>query len=216
LLRISNQYRNWLRPALALLALSSLALGAGAARADVFKFVDQNGVTNFTNVRPGGQYKVMEQTARGGYVPVKAQISQQPSYAEAERERYAPEIEAVAKATNIEPALLHAVISVESGYNRFARSNKGAAGLMQLTPDTAIRYGVTNRFDVVQNVWGGARYLRDLLGMFHNDLKLALAAYNAGENAVIKYGNHVPPFRETIDYVPRVLSYYKRYRNPLS
>jgi soluble lytic murein transglycosylase-like protein len=200
----------------ALLAAPVLMFGASSAHAGVYKFVDHNGVTNFTNLPPDGRYKVMEQTARGGYIPVKAQISQQPSYGEAERERYAPEIEAVAKATNMEPALLHAVISVESGYNRFARSNKGAAGLMQLTPDTAVRYGVTNRFDVVQNVWGGARYLRDLLSMFHNDVKLALAAYNAGENAVIKYGNHVPPYRETIDYVPRVLSYYKRYRNPLS
>jgi hypothetical protein len=209
--------RALLRPAFALLAASAIALGAGAVHAAdaLYKYVDANGVTNFTNVPPNGRYKLLEKTARGGFVPVAAQAALR-SFGEEDRTRYDSEIAAAAKVYNLDPALLHAVISVESGYDRFARSNKGAAGLMQLTMDTAIRYGVTNRYDVLQNLLGGARYLRDLLAMFHNDMKLALAAYNAGENAVVRYGNHVPPYRETIDYVPRVLSYYKQYRRTVS
>jgi soluble lytic murein transglycosylase-like protein len=215
LLRFLYRYRTRLRPALALTALFALSLCGGAAHAAIYKFVDENGVTNFTNVPPNGRYKLMEKTARGGFIQLKGYASL-PNYTESERARYEREIVAAAKANNLDPALLHAVISVESGYNRFAQSNKGAAGLMQLTMETAIRYGVTNRLDPMQNVLAGARYLRDLLVIFHNDMKLALAAYNAGEQAVVKYGNRVPPYPETIDYVPRVLTYYKRYSRTLS
>jgi soluble lytic murein transglycosylase-like protein len=197
------------------LAAAALALCAGAAQAAVYKYVDENGITNFTNVKPGGHYKLQEITAHNGFVPVAAVYAPR-VFGEEDRTRYKPEIDAVARIYKLDPALLHAVISVESGYDRFARSNKGAAGLMQLTQDTALRYGVTNRFDVAQNLIGGARYLHDLLAMFRNNLNLALAAYNAGENAVLKYGNHIPPYRETVDYVPRVLSYYKQYRRTVS
>jgi|SRR5688572_13485418 soluble lytic murein transglycosylase-like protein len=119
---------------------------------------------------------------------------------------------AAAKETNVEPALIRAVINVESGYNPRARSHAGAVGLMQLMPGTAQRYGVTNRLDPEQNIRGGARYLRDLKAMFNNNLQLVLAAYNAGEQAVIRYGKRIPPFRETVEYVPKVLSHYKKYR----
>jgi soluble lytic murein transglycosylase-like protein len=197
------------------LAAAVLGLCACAAQASVYKYVDENGVTNFTNVKPSGRFKVQEITAHNGFVPVAAVYTPR-VFGEEDRIRYKPEIDAVARIYKLDPALLHAVISVESGYDRFARSNKGAAGLMQLTQDTALRYGVTNRFDVAQNLIGGARYLRDLLAMFRNDLNLVLAAYNAGENAVLKYGNHIPPYRETIDYVPRVMSYYKQYRRTVS
>jgi soluble lytic murein transglycosylase-like protein len=94
-------------------------------------------------------------------------------------------------------------------------SGKGAAGLMQLMPDTAKRYGVADRFDPRQNLEGGARYLRDLLRLFDNNVSLALAAYNAGENAVARYGNRIPPYRETLNYVPRVLDFYQRYQTGL-
>ena len=83
---------------------------------------------------------------------------------------------------------------------------------MQLMPGTAKRYGVADPFDPVQNLNGGAKYLRDLLNMFSSDMSLALAAFNAGEGAVVKYGNRIPPYRETVRYVPRVLDYYRRYR----
>jgi soluble lytic murein transglycosylase-like protein len=118
-------------------------------------------------------------------------------------------VQEAARTYELEPALLHAVISVESGYNPKAKSRKGASGLMQLMPDTARRYGVADIFDPAQNVRAGARYLRDLLRMFNNDMKLALAAYNAGENAVIRHGR-IPPYQETVAYVPKVLAFYKK------
>jgi soluble lytic murein transglycosylase-like protein len=119
---------------------------------------------------------------------------------------------AAARAFSLEPALIHAVISAESGYNPLARSAKGAKGLMQLMPGTAKRYGVDNPLDPEQNIHGGAAYLSYLLKLFGNDLNLALAAYNAGEGTVMEYGNRIPPYQETKQYVPKVLSYYKKYK----
>ena len=97
-------------------------------------------------------------------------------------------------------------------FGTIRRLRKGAARLMQLMPDTAKRYGVKNRLDPAQSIHGGARYLRDLIRLFKNDLQLAVAAYNAGENAVVRHGNRIPPYSETMTYVPRVMSYYKKYR----
>ncbi|RKZ40322.1 MAG: lytic transglycosylase [Gammaproteobacteria bacterium] len=117
-------------------------------------------------------------------------------------------IEAAAKNARLSPALLHAVVQVESNYNPKAVSPKGAVGLMQLMPATAKRYGVTDRTDPIANLNGGARYLFDLLTLFNNDLSLALAAYNAGENAVKRYGNTIPPYKETKNYVKKVKKLY--------
>ena len=97
----------------------------------------------------------------------------------------------------------------ESAYRADAVSSKGAVGLMQLMPATAERYGVRNRRDPAQNLSGGSQYLRDLLVMFDNDLQLALAAYNAGENAVIRYGHKIPPYAETQGYVRKVIGFYR-------
>lgn len=121
-------------------------------------------------------------------------------------------IDEVSRAHGLERALLHAVILVESRYNPNAVSRKGAVGLMQLMPHTAKRYGVADAFDPRQNLEGGARYLRDLLRMFDNDVGLALAAYNAGEQAVMRHGNRIPPYGETRRYVPLVLDLYERYQ----
>ena len=128
------------------------------------------------------------------------------------RKRYAPAIDSVAKQNRLPRALVHAVITAESAYDPNAVSHAGAVGLMQLMPGTAERYGVRNRKDPLANVAGGTRYLRDLLKMFDNNLVLALAAYNAGENAVIKYGNKIPPYEETQTYVQRVLKFYNNYK----
>ena len=108
---------------------------------------------------------------------------------------------------------MHAIITVESGYNPQAKSPAGAIGLMQLMPETAARYGVKNIWDPLENLQGGARYLRFLLGLFKNNLDLALAGYNAGENAVIRSGHKIPPYAETQAYVPSVLTQYDRVRN---
>jgi soluble lytic murein transglycosylase-like protein len=107
---------------------------------------------------------------------------------------------------------LHAVIRAESAYDPFAVSHKGAVGLMQLMPDTARRYGVSNLTDPVANLQGGSRYLRDLLRLFKQNLRLALAAYNAGENAVIRHGHKIPPYQETRLYVEKALRYYRQYQ----
>ncbi len=107
----------------------------------------------------------------------------------------------------VDPQLVDCVVRVESGYNPGARSHKGAMGLMQLMPSTASRHGVRNPYDPEDNVRGGVRELARLLELYAGNLQLALAAYNAGEGAVAKYGG-IPPFRETRDYVVRVLSMY--------
>jgi len=108
----------------------------------------------------------------------------------------------------VDPYLIYCLMSQESGFTAGATSNKGAQGLMQLMPGTAARYGVTNPYDVAQNIKGGTRYLKDLLKMFNGRVDLALAGYNAGEGAVMKYGNTVPPYSETRNYVRLILIRY--------
>ncbi len=190
-----------------------LAASAGIAQADVYRYVDADGAVLFTNVPPDSRYKVYLKDKTKKPDPIAQTLtSELRYYDDAARTRYARHIYEAARLTNLEPALIHAVISAESGYNPLALSRKGAAGLMQLMPDTAKRYGVTNRLDPAQSIHGGARYLRDLVRMFKNDLQLAVAAYNAGENAVVRHGNRIPPYSETMTYVPRVMSYYKKYR----
>jgi len=195
-----------------LLLLLVWALSAGIAHADIYRYVDADGTVHFTNVPQDSRYKVYLKEKRKPDPVTDTLSSEIRYYDEKERARYAKPIQDAARATRLEPALIHAVISAESGYNPFARSRKGAAGLMQLMPETAKRYGVKNRLDPAQNISGGARYLRDLIRMFNNDLQLAVAAYNAGENAVVKAGNRIPPYQETMAYVPRVMSYYRKYR----
>jgi len=126
--------------------------------------------------------------------------------------RYSPIIEAAARNHGVEIALVHAVITAESGYNPSAVSRAGARGLMQLMPGTAERFGVQNIMDPTQNIHGGVKYLSQLIAMFNGDKALAVAAYNAGENAVIRAGNKVPPYAETQHYVPKVLGLYRKFQ----
>jgi len=112
---------------------------------------------------------------------------------------------------HVDPALVKAVIASESGFHANATSPAGAQGLMQLMPETAASVGVNDPYDPAQNVAGGTRYLKGLLDRFHGDVRLAVAAYNAGPNAVEKYGD-VPPYAQTRSYVRKVLSSYERFR----
>ena len=121
-------------------------------------------------------------------------------------------VQAAAKKYDVDPLLVHSVIAVESGYNPYAVSPKGAQGLMQLMPGTARRFGVSNTFDPVENIDGGVRYLKYLLTLFPHDRKLAVAAYNAGEGAVWKYNYQIPPYPETEQYVYKVARKYGQAR----
>lgn len=179
----------------------AMALCGGAAQAATYGFVEDGRVSViFSDRQPeDSRYVLFQKDLPGQGTAV-------------EPGPYSGHILAAAKESRVDPALIHAVISVESGYNPSARSSAGAVGLMQLMPGTAKRYGVKNRLDPAQNIHGGARYLRDLQDMFDDNLQLVLAAYNAGEQAVMKYGNRVPPYRETAAYVPRVLQLYRKYR----
>ena len=177
---------------------------AGIASADIYTFVDGAGVTHFTNVPSDPRYQFLLAT------PKELTQSGEPYSAVvlARSAQYDPIIERAAASTSVAPDLLRAVIVVESGFNARAVSKKGAVGLMQLMPETARRYGASDRYDPRQNVHAGARYLRSLIDRYDQDLELALAAYNAGEDAVDRYGGQIPPYRETRAYVPRVLRVY--------
>jgi hypothetical protein len=134
----------------------------------------------------------------------------------ARRAEFEPLVQRIAKMQGVHPALLAAVIEVESGFNARALSPKGAIGLMQVMPETAARYGSYDLYSPEQNVEVGARYLRDLLAMFDGNVRLAVAAYNAGENAVIRHGRRIPPYAETVRYVPMVMERYDRFQARVS
>jgi soluble lytic murein transglycosylase-like protein len=131
-----------------------------------------------------------------------------------EREAVEQEVQRLAPRYDLDPALVLAVIQVESGFNPRARSPKGAQGLMQLMPDTAQRFGVRDPYDPVQNLHGGMSYLRWLLALFEGDVALALAGYNAGEQAVARHAG-IPPYPETQDYVVKVSRVYPRAQHPV-
>ncbi|WP_231855124.1 lytic transglycosylase domain-containing protein [Candidatus Methylopumilus turicensis] len=128
------------------------------------------------------------------------------------RQQISDAVASASAQTAIDPALIHAVIRVESNYNARAVSRRGAKGLMQLMPSTARRFNVTNPYDPAQNVLAGAQYLRELHTLFNGNLTLMLAAYNAGPKSVSKHHMKIPPFMETRLYVPKVLSVYRQLR----
>lgn len=194
--------------------LPALALSSGLAQADIYRSLDPDTPTKYSNVPPAdGKWELYlkEQPASPPAAEPEAPTETQQRFKVDSRSRYASQIQAAAIANKVDAALIRAVILAESGYNPFAVSRAGAVGLMQLMPQTARRYNVTDRKDPAQNIHGGARYLRDLLRMFDNNLHLTIAAYNAGEEAVMRYGNRIPPYRETMAYVPKVMKFYKRF-----
>jgi soluble lytic murein transglycosylase-like protein len=185
--------------------------------ADVYKYIDSMGHVFYTDNPKHSGYQLILKTPEPFSVAPKNPLGfdrwrMGARGGERNRRQYAPLIDSVASKYNLDADLLHAVVRAESAYNPEALSHKGAVGLMQLMPATAARYGVTNPYDPAENVEGGARYLSDLIAMFQENIKLAVAAYNAGEKNVIKYGNQIPPFAETQEYVGRVLQYYNNRR----
>lgn len=166
--------------------------------ADIYRFVDEEGVVHFSNVPTDPRFRL--------YIPSRKPSSSSPH-------QYESIIREVSSRYNMNHHLIRAVIKVESDFNASVVSSKGAQGLMQLMPETASDMQVRNVFNPRENIEGGVKYLRRLLDMFNNNLTLALAAYNAGENMVKQYNFQIPPYKETQDYVRKVLHYFQRYQN---
>jgi soluble lytic murein transglycosylase-like protein len=174
------------------------------AMADVYVYKDKEGVLTFTNVPTHQGYRrvIRENSGQGPSVVVSENFYEDLIVSASDRHR-------------VDADLIRAVIKAESNFNSEARSNKGAIGLMQLMPDTARLHNVSHIFDPTENIEGGVRHLKLLLGRYQGNLQLSLAAYNAGITAVEKYGG-IPPFLETQDYVRRVLRYYDTYRGSVA
>ena len=197
-------------------AITALALAAVAspAMADIFMMKDERGVVHFTNIPPSDKrFKMVRKESSTPALTAAAGLPQISMPREESIRRYSPLVERASRDHGVDVALVHAVISAESGYDRYAVSRTGAMGLMQLMPDTARRYGVQNIMDPAENIHGGVRYLADLMQMFKGRMDLAIAAYNAGENAVIRAGHKVPNYAETRHYVPKVLGFYKNFQS---
>lgn len=191
----------------AVLGLAALsALVSAGARADIYTYTDANGVVHYSNVPPGRQSGARRirtsspaPAPRGGQPPRDASPDRYT--------RYDAYIREAAALYRLPVSFIRAVIKVESNYNPDVCSSAGACGLMQLMPMTAVRMGVTDPFEPRQNILGGARLLRILANHFNGDLVLTIAAYNAGEGAVMRYRG-IPPYEETQRYVRRVLRWY--------
>ncbi|MBI3812171.1 MAG: lytic transglycosylase domain-containing protein [Nitrospirae bacterium] len=180
----------------AVLVVCGLAGLAGPARGEVYQFMDARGVVHFTNVPTDPRYRHLENPA--AITPVRPGEIHQTILSASRRYR-------------VDPALVKAVIKVESDFDPQAVSNAGAMGLMQLMPATASTLDVRNPFNPIENVSGGVKHLSALLSRFNGDLTLALAAYHAGATRVESYGQ-VPPIEKTHQYIRKVMAAYKTYR----
>lgn len=176
-----------------------LFLLPAVAAGDIYRYVNENGVTVFT-----------DNPVHSGY---KIHVRERGSFRLASASGYYPYRSVVIEASTIysmDEALIRAVMEVESDYNRFAISGAGARGLMQLMPRTALQLGVKNVWDPRQNIHAGTAYLNRFIRQFSGNMELALAAYNAGPNAVLEYGQ-IPPYPQTVNYVRKVMRLYRGY-----
>jgi soluble lytic murein transglycosylase-like protein len=189
----------------ALFVVALLSAAQAGAHTRIYTYEDADGVKHYTDIPDNNRYRLLvlpphDLTESGEHYSASmlARASQYDSI-----------IERAALSAAVEPNLLRAVIVVESGFNSRAVSKRGAVGLMQLMPATASRFGVSNLYDPKENVHAGASYLKFLMDRFGHNVRLALAAYNAGEEAVDRNGGQIPPFTETMAYVPKVLRIYR-------
>ena len=203
-----------------------LCLGLGllptAARADLYAFVDEEGQVHFAQEKLDPRYQLFAKGETPSQFQLSTELKRLPATSTLEDhiiykriqktpnvKKYEAMVNTEARRQQLDPALVKAVIAVESAYDPAAVSPKGAIGLMQLIPETAERYGVKLIADPKNNIGGGTRYLKDLLNMFGGNLSLALAGYNAGEGAVRQYHNAIPPYPETQQYVKLVMQFYE-------
>ncbi len=224
------------RVLLVLLALAFIGAHSTSARAEVWGYVDDDGNAHVATEKKDERYQLFfkgtaaaggDAAATTGASPPPRALRETPLYKRLVDHpnivRYEALIEQNARARGLEPALVKAVIAVESGFDPAAVSVKGALGLMQVMPDTGARYGVAadrkhtlreKLLDPAINLRIGTTYLRELLTLFAADIDLALAAYNAGEQTVLSNHNRIPPFPETREYVSLVQQFYELYRPP--
>jgi soluble lytic murein transglycosylase-like protein len=209
-----------------LLLAALLATAPLAARAQVYACADEQGGMRLSKAETPGCSLYLKSGDEGALKGVRARlrlpwVEEEARQREAEAAKrleqlpFSAAVREAASRYSVDPALVHAVIFAESAYNPQALSDKGAIGLMQVMPDTGARYGVKEQDlrNPTRNVQAGTRYLADLLQLFEGDVELALAGYNAGEGAVLRFGRRVPPFPETKAYVPRVLEQWRRLRS---
>lgn len=189
--------------------IAAALLIPGRAEATIYSFVDENGITHYSNVPSDPQFRPILNlhSKRGGgtYSGYNGDLPADP-------DSYDHMIRSAASRYQVDPHLVKAVIRAESNFDYMARSRKGALGLMQLMPGTATDMEVADPFDPQDNIYGGTRYLSKMLSLFPGNLRLALAAYNAGPGRVLGSGQ-VPRIKETIDYIQKVQLYYQQYQN---
>jgi len=182
----------------------SFALWPTPAKADIYRYVDPEGVVHFSNTPPDAKFELYLREAPKARVPLPLAAS---PLGEEWMSNY---VDRYARAHNLPPALVRAIIKAESNGQRKAVSRKGAKGVMQLMPFTSKRLNVSDPFDPIENIEGGVRYIKELLAVFEGNLAYTIAAYNAGPAAVKRYGG-IPPYAETRQYVRRVLDLYRQY-----
>lgn len=182
-----------------------------ASRADIYQYTDESGVLHFTNVSGGGKNRKRVSKEAAKQQSASPAAASAPSASPVTSTNYPSDyvdiINSACERHGVDASLVHAVVKVESDFNPYAVSRKGARGLMQLMPQTALDWNVKNSFDPTDNIDGGVKYLKYLIDRYEGNLSLALAAYNSGETSVKKWGT-IPPFKETQQYVKRILNIY--------
>ena len=210
---------SWCLPVLCAVIFPQAA--QAAMEGGIWHYDDADGVAHFSNIPDGTSPYRLYLKDPGAYrlkgtgdkaAPVASRKSSASLLAGLDKLPYADLVASAASTHQLEPALLHAIIQVESRHNPAAVSPKGAIGLMQVLPETARNMGVADARTPEQNIAAGARYMRLLIDTFGSDMQLALAAYNAGQNAVIRHGYRIPPYPETQAYVPAVMDVYRALR----
>ncbi len=184
------------------------------AHADIYKYLDAAGKLYITDQKLGQPYRLI-----GTFdFQSKQQLWDNRFNSKTYRNNinlFLPHIKKAAKEHNLDPALLHAIVDTESSFNPKAQSKRGAIGLMQLMPETARSLGVKDSWNPAENIHGGALYFRQLLNKFNQDIKLSLAAYNAGEGAVKRAGSVIPNYPETQNYVKKVIRKYSKLKESI-
>ncbi len=198
------------------LALAAWCAAESAAWADgIYKYVEKDGTIVYTNVPPSGR-KAQKMPGTFRAAPASGDVAPQARGADDLRKKYDEIMESAAIRYRIPVALVRAIVQAESNYDPTAVSPAGASGIMQLMPDTAREMFVKDIFDPKENIEGGTRYLRVLANMFSGDMVKMVAVYNAGPDAVAKWGGTVPPYAETQDYVRKVIALYFQYKDQVA